>query len=144
ELDVPTNELFSKLKTMGWIDRKNEKWILTDVGKQKGGQTRSNPKFGEYIVWPENISISEGNSIEKNKFLTSTAIGKHFGITNQRMNLILSELGYIEKAFIGQDSNGWTVTKLGKGIGGKQLESENGSKYVMWPASILNNKSLIE
>lgn len=144
ELEIPTSELFGKLKSMGWIDRKNDKWILTDVGKQKGGQTRNNPKFGEYIVWPENITISEGNSYEKNKLLTSTVIGKHFNITNQRMNLILSELGYIERVFIGQDSNGWTATKLGKSIGGKQLESENGSTYVVWPASILNNKSLIE
>ncbi len=144
ELNVPTNELFNKLKTLGWIDRSNDKWILTEVGKQKGGQTRNNPKFGEYIVWPENITISEGNTYEKNKLLTSTVIGKHFNITNQRMNLILSELGYIERVFIGQDSNGWTTTKLGKSIGGKQLESENGSTYVVWPASILNNKSIIE
>jgi len=144
ELNVPTNELFNKLKTLGWIDRSNDKWILTEVGKQKGGQTRNNPKFGEYIVWPENITISEGNTYEKSKLLTSTVIGKHFNITNQRMNLILSELGYIERAFIGQDSNGWTATKLGKSIGGKQLESENGSTYVVWPGSILNNKSLIE
>ena len=60
ELEIPTNELFNKLKSLGWIDRKNDKWTLTDLGKQKGGQTRSNPKFGEYIVWPENISIDNG------------------------------------------------------------------------------------
>ncbi|MBY0478980.1 MAG: hypothetical protein K2Q24_15135 [Chitinophagaceae bacterium] len=29
ELGIPTNELFSKLKSLGWIDRKNDKWILT-------------------------------------------------------------------------------------------------------------------
>ena len=74
ELDVPTNELFSKLKSYGWIDRKNDKWILTDLGKQKGGQTRNNPKFGEYIVWPENISIDSSN---KQKLLNATAIGKY-------------------------------------------------------------------
>jgi hypothetical protein len=62
--------------------------------KQKGGQTRTNPKFGEYIVWPDNISIDNGQPIkEKSKSLNATAIGKHFNISSQRLNLILSELG---------------------------------------------------
>ena len=47
ELDVPTSELFSKLKSLNWIDRKNDKWVLTELGKQKGGQIRANPKYGE-------------------------------------------------------------------------------------------------
>ena len=37
ELDTKTNDLFAKLKTIGWIERKNEKWVLTSLGKQKGG-----------------------------------------------------------------------------------------------------------
>ena len=57
ELEIKSSELFDKLKTLGWVDKKNDKWVLTDLGKQKGGQTRTNPKFGEYVVWPENISI---------------------------------------------------------------------------------------
>src|SRR5215204_2896430 len=91
ELDIPTNELFSKLKSLGWIDRKNDKWILTDLGKQKGGQTRNHPKAGEYVVWPENISIDSGNNNNKSKLLSATVIGKHFNISSQRLNLILSE-----------------------------------------------------
>ena len=38
ELDIKAADLFDKLKMLGWIDRKNEKQILTDLGKQKGGQ----------------------------------------------------------------------------------------------------------
>ncbi|HWR33202.1 MAG TPA: hypothetical protein VN451_06745 [Chitinophagaceae bacterium] len=139
ELDIPTNELFSKLKSLGWIDRKNDKWILTDLGKQKGGQTRNNPKYGEYIVWPENISF-DGNhqSKDKPKLLNATAIGKHFNISNQRLNLIFSELGWIEK-----DLAGWEITKLGKTLGGRQFEHEtSGGTYVLWPESILSNKNL--
>jgi hypothetical protein len=139
ELDIPTNELFSKLKSLGWIDRKNDKWILTDLGKQKGGQTRNNPKFGEYIVWPENTSFdSTTYQNDKPKFLNATAIGKHFNISNQRLNLIFSELGWIEK-----DIAGWKTTKLGKTLGGKQFEHEtSGGTYVLWPESILTNKNL--
>ena len=53
-LDTKSSDLFDKLKTLGWIDKRNEKWILTELGKQKGGQTRTSPKYGEYVVWPEN------------------------------------------------------------------------------------------
>jgi hypothetical protein len=140
ELNIPVNELFSKLKSLGWIDRKNEKWVLTDLGKQKGGQTRNNPKFGEYIVWPENISLDRTQQTnDRPILLNATSIGKHFIISSQRLNLILSELGWIEK-----DIAGWEVTKLGKILGGRQFEHEaSGGNYVLWPESILTNKNLI-
>lgn len=139
ELDIPVNELFSKLKSNGWIDRKNDKWVLTESGRQKGGQTRSNPKFGEYIVWPENISIENTNG-SKAKLLNATTIGKQFNVSSQRLNLILSELGWIEK-----DIAGWTITKLGKSIGGKQFEHESsGGNYVLWPENVLAQKRLNE
>jgi hypothetical protein len=138
ELDIKSSDLFDKLKTLSWIERKNDKWTLTDIGKQKGGQTRNNPKFGEYIVWPENISIDNGQQNDKPKFLNATAIGKHFDISSQRLNLIFSELGWIEK-----DIAGWQITKLGKGLGGRQFEHEtSGGTYVLWPDNILINKNL--
>lgn len=138
ELDIKSTDLFDKLKTLGWIERKNDKWVLTDLGKQKGGQTRTNPKFGEFVVWPENISLDNGHQKDKPKLLNATAIGKHFDISSQRLNLILSELGWIEK-----DIAGWQITKLGKGLGGRQFEHEtSGGTYVLWPDNILNNKNL--
>ena len=141
ELDIAANELFIKFKSLEWIDRKNDKWVLTELGKQKGGQTRRSLKFGEYIVWPDNISLDNGQqSKDKSKTLNATTIGKHFNISSQRLNLILSELGWIEK-----DLAGWTITKLGKTIGGRQYEHEtSGGTYVLWPDSILQNKSLNE
>ena len=147
ELDIPVGELFSKLKEMGWIKRLNDKWILTDLGKQKGGQTRTNQKFGEFIVWPENISsnMDHQNNKNKAKLLNATALGKYFKISNQRLNLILSELGWIEKAYIGHDVNGWKATRLGQSLGGRQFEHEtSGGWYVLWPGNILENKSLNE
>lgn len=138
ELDIKSGDLFDKLKTLGWIDRQNDKWILTHLGKQKGGQTRNNPKYGEYIVWPENIIIDNDQQKGKPKLINATAIGKHFDISSQRINLILSELGWIEK-----DIAGWQITKLGKGLGGRQFEHEtSGGTYVLWPDSILSNKNL--
>ena len=140
ELEIKSNELFDKLKSFGWIERKNEKWTLTDLGKQKGGQTRSNPKFGEFIVWPENISIDNGQQKSNSKLLNATAIGKHFDISSQRFNLLLNELGWIEKTVAG-----WRITSLGKTLGGKQFEHEtSGGTYVLWPEVVLKNKDILE
>jgi hypothetical protein len=138
DLDIPVNELFAKFKDLGWIERKSDKWILTEIGKKKGGQIRNNPKYGDYIVWPENISIDDSPKYQKAKLINATTIGKHFNISSQRLNLILSELGWIEKELAG-----WEVTKLGKSLGGRQFEHEtSGGTYVLWPESILNNKNL--
>jgi len=52
--------LFNKFKSLGWIDRKNEEWILTELGKQNGGQVHYDSKLAkDYIVWPENILENE-------------------------------------------------------------------------------------
>jgi hypothetical protein len=139
ELDLKSNDLFDKLKSFGWIERNRDKWILTNLGKQKGGQTRNHPKFGEYIVWPENISIDNGPQKEKLKLINATAIGAHFKISSQRLNLILSELGWMEKKIAG-----WEITKLGKSLGGRQFEHEtSGGTYVLWPNNILTNNNLL-
>ncbi len=136
---MPVNDMFAKLKSLDWIDRVNDKWILTEKGKQKGGQTRTSQKFGEFIVWPENLSFDEKQNQNKPNLLNSTALGKHFNISSQRINLILSEIGFIEKTI-----SGWTITKLGKNIGGKQFEHEtSGATYVLWPENILQNKNLL-
>lgn len=140
ELDLKSSELFDQLKMQGWIDRKNDKWILTDLGKKKGGQTRTNPKFGEYIVWPENIEIENGQQKEKSKLINATALGKHFNVSSQRINLLFNELGWIEKTVAG-----WRVTQLGKKIGGRKFEHEtSGGTYVLWPDNVLKNKDLLE
>lgn len=140
ELDIKSADLFDKLKTLGWIERKNDKWVLTELGKQKGGQTRNNPKFGEFVVWPENISLDGAQQKEKPKLLNATAIGKHFNISSQKINLLLNELGLIEKSVAG-----WRPTSLGKKLGGKQFEHESsGGTYILWPESILFNKDILE
>jgi len=140
ELDISRDDLFKRLEMVGWIERKNNKWILTNLGKQKDGQIRKTQNGEEFIVWPENISIDNGHQKEKPKLLNATAIGKHFDISSQRLNLLLNELGWIEKTVAG-----WGLTKLGKTLGGKQFEHEtSGGSYVLWPDTVLQNKDLLE
>jgi hypothetical protein len=72
--------------------------------------------------------------------LNATSLSKHFSISRVRINPILSELGLLQKAL-----KGWTLTKLGESIGGKQFEHhQTGVPYVNWPESILKNKRLLE
>jgi hypothetical protein len=92
ELDLKPNELFDKLKSLQWIERKSEKWVLTELGKKKGGQIKTSQKYGEYIVWPEDLTIEDSTNQSKSKLLNATTIGKHFKISSQRLNLILSVL----------------------------------------------------
>ncbi len=132
---------------------------------------RNSQKFGDYIVWPESLSLKDQNQrihsdspianaigkfIEnsipavdsiledfglkaKSKLINATAIGKHFDMSSQRLNLIFSEIGWIKK-----DLSGWQITKLGKGLGGRQFEHEtSGGNYVLWPENILDNHNLI-
>lgn len=67
--------------------------------------------------------------------LSSTKIGQAIGLSNQRVNLVLAELGWIEK-FI----KGWKVTPQGERIGGVTRTSQKGIPYVVWPAAILKNR----
>lgn len=140
ELNVKSSDLFQTFQEKGLIKRKGEQWVLTDLGIEKGGKTKNNPKYGEYIVWPKNGTKSGESSSENSNasFLSATKIAKHFNTSSQKMNLILSELGWVKK-----DIAGWAVTKQGKRIGGLQKEHyQSGNKFVVWPDSILNNTSL--
>lgn len=70
--------------------------------------------------------------------LSSTKIGKHFGLSNVRINLILAELGWIEKYV-----KGWVPTDRGNTLGANIKEMRNGTPYTIWPAAILNNAALV-
>lgn len=70
--------------------------------------------------------------------MNASKIGEHFNISSQKINLYLSELGWIEK-----DKGGWVTTNSGKKNGANQLEAMNGKPYVVWSNEILSNKHLI-
>ncbi|MEN2767929.1 glycerol kinase [Ornithinibacillus xuwenensis] len=140
ELNIPTKNVFEILQTNGLIERDNANWILTDKGKKLGGVIKTHPRVGEYIAWAEYIKTNTIFSRTEEKLLNATALSNHFGVSKFKMNPILSELGFVQKAV-----KGWTITKLGLSIGGKQLEyDKTGVPYVNWPKSILSNKRLVE
>lgn len=143
-IDVSVGELFSLFLSLGWIERSNDSWKLTDEGKNRGGQIKSDSLRGTWIVWPESIKeVKEFTTFLKGKemkLINATTLGEILNVSRNRINPILSELGWVEK-----DRKGWILTKLGKSLGGKQYEHERtGIPFVCWPEDIGNNKSLQE
>ncbi len=100
--------------------------------KAAGGDYRGGP-HGRYIAWPATIQVKNKPAI-----LTATKIGKHFELSSQKMNYILSEPRWIKKAL-----KGWEVTDQGRRIGAAQDEDKkSGVPYVRWPDDILTSKTL--
>ncbi|NQF16676.1 glycerol kinase [Brevibacillus sp. HB1.3] len=143
-MNVSTSELFTYLTDIGWMERVNNAWTLTNTGKDKGGQFRSDSLRGTWVVWPDTLipelESMKGGKTTETKYVNATVLSQNLKVSKLRINPILSELGWLER-----DRKGWILTKLGESIGGKQLEYEKtGIPYVTWPESILSNKSLIE
>jgi hypothetical protein len=127
EVVVSSNVIIDKLSQL-----KNCSWDISELKKQLVSGV------GNYMKNKESSNLKNTYS-HKEKLLSSTAIGEHFDISNQRVNLILSELGWIEKKF-----DGWVLTKLGMVFNGKQAEHDKtGTKYVLWTSEILTNKHLL-
>lgn len=138
ELGLTSKELFDKLASLDFIYRKDNKWHLTTKGINVGGRLILNDKYGEFIAWPENFNPFY-NDISKKQFLNATKIGEKFAISNQRVNNILSELGWAEQAI-----KGWKISRAGLSLGGIQKEHQSGGTYVLWPDTILNNKIFLK
>ena len=69
--------------------------------------------------------------------LSSTKLGKHFGLSNVKTNLILAELGWIERYV-----KGWVPTDRGNAMGANVREMRNGTPFVVWPEMIVMNGAL--
>lgn len=141
--NLPPKELFAKLMALGFIEKDGESWVLTPEGDKRGGAYKQSPQYGKYIVWPENLDLNPPKKTESRpsqNLLTATAIGLAFELSANKINFILSELGWVNKGL-----KGWLVTEQGKKQGGIQAEDrKSGIPYVRWPDSIIESKSLIE
>jgi len=136
ERGLETNALFKILTDNKWIYKKDDKWHLTKEGRMAGGDTSYNPKFGEYIVWPINLDFDKKTDYKNT--LNASKIGEHFSLSSQKINLYLSELGWIEKS-----KGGWICTQAGLKYGAIQMEAMNGKPYVVWENDIISNKHLV-
>lgn len=128
--------LFNQLKLAGYINRDDESWVLTELGKKFGGDYATHPKFGQFIVWPTNLLID--SDATSGKTLTATELGERFSLAAKKINQLLQELGWIQKT-----EQGWQVSQTGLSVGGYQREDkQSGLKFVVWHDSIARNKRL--
>ena len=139
---MSAKNLFTDLAKQGLIEKEGKSWALTANGKQAGGEYKETTQYGTYIVWPENMSLGTNQDtppVEK-ATLTATAIGREFELSANKINFILSEIGWLSKGL-----KGWVLTNQGGKQGGSQAEDfRSGVPYVRWPESILSSKTLKE
>jgi hypothetical protein len=133
----------------GYIDKKDKMYQLTSEGEKIGGKYSTIDSGEKFIVWPETLTINtsdntisdnaiQSEKIENGGLLNSTKIADFFNLAAPKINLVLSEIGWIEK-----ELKGWAVTAFGKKIGGVELiHDKSRTRYVVWPEAILNNRIL--
>jgi len=140
KLGLSKPELDSKFLRDKLIQKdETNKMVLTELGKKIGGEYKDSEKFGRYIVWPE--SIADAPTIEKqvDTRFTAKILGSKFDLSANKMNSILSELGWIKK-----DIKGWRITLQGEKLGGIQDEDhKSGIPFARWPETIISNRALL-
>jgi hypothetical protein len=138
KLNIQPKELFNKLFDLGYIERDGEYWKITKKGQEVGAEYKESQQYGQYIIWREDSNLFDRMDIEK--LITATEIGKAFNTSANKINFILSQLGWVTKHL-----KGWLITEQGKKQNGVQTEdNKSGVPYVKWSKSIIDNKTLQE
>jgi len=145
---IERDELSSFFMRKGYITIENNQWKLTEVGLKIGAKYSQTKDGQKFIVWPEEMII-DTTSIDENKKPAELKDGSHilvskiaekYGLEPTKVNMILSEIGWIDKDPI----LGWRTTAFGKNLGAIEKEHlPNGVHFVIWPKEILENKILI-
>ncbi len=138
---MTSKDLFVQLSESGFIEHSDGRWILTSDGEAEGGEYIESSRYGKYIVWPEDLLVQIITaSVRDQKLITARNIAAHFDVSANKINFILSELGWLNKGL-----KGWLATEQGTKHGAIQAEDKkSGIPYVRWPESLLNTKSLKE
>jgi Mn-dependent DtxR family transcriptional regulator len=151
QLGLSAKEAFGRLVEEALVEKVGDKWQLTDKGFELGGEYRESKQYGQYIVWPETWVFPEkegeepetvqATNEEEKVFITATDIGKFFELSANKINFILSELGWLKKG----DLKGWVLTEQGRDMGGIQTEAQRtGIPFVRWHDSITDSDALVE
>ena len=54
ELGISSKDLTYKIEKLKWIEKKNDEWVLTSLGKSKGAEIKKG-QYGDYIAYPETL-----------------------------------------------------------------------------------------
>ena len=137
-LGVSNKDLFTEFQKLGFITPER---TLTPKGLAVGAIYKEMKKDGEvikYIAWPNDLEINISSS--KDSLITATILGRAFELSAQKVNFILSEIGWARK---GDLKKGWVATAQGLKIGALQSEDpKSGVPFIRWPKSLIENKTL--
>ncbi|WP_375748883.1 glycerol kinase [Vibrio sp. HN007] len=134
--DTEPKLLFGELAKYGYIVRHEDKWVLTDIGEKFGGEYATHPKYGQFVIWPENLLID--TAISAGEMFTATQLGEKLGLNAKKINQLLNELGWINK-----EEDGWHITELGLKAGGEQRKAKSSSSlYTVWHDTVQKNRNL--
>jgi hypothetical protein len=140
QLGVSVKTIFNTLSEANFVCKQGNDWILTDEGRKAGAEERKSQKYGTFLIWPKDLlSREEDSNILKNATLSSTKLGGKLGLTANRINRILNEIGWIDRGV-----KGWKITLQGEKYGGVQKQHhQTGVPFVVWPESILENPTFL-
>lgn len=52
-----TKALYRELVSHGYLELKEDKYYLSEKGKEIGGEFRMSPRFGPYFLWPQTFTL---------------------------------------------------------------------------------------
>ncbi|MCR9421813.1 glycerol kinase [Vibrio sp. RM-69-4] len=134
--NTDAKQLFSNLQKAGYINRFDNKWVLTELGAKFGGEYAQHTQYGQFIVWPENLLVD--TQAASGKTLSATQLGDHFRLNPKKINQLLRELGWISKT-----EKGWQVTEAGLRAGAQQREDKSSEQFfVVWHDTVTRHKRL--
>lgn len=58
-----TDEFLKKLADSMYIQKVGDEFRLTEFGRKIGGEERSHKKFGKFMVWPEDLPLSDVSDV---------------------------------------------------------------------------------
>ncbi|MBY5991801.1 hypothetical protein [Ferrimonas balearica] len=127
KLGLPAKTLFDRLARAGYLVREAQRWCLTEQGRLAGGRTTHSEKFGEYVVWPEQMALPSAEGL-----LSVSKLSEQTGLGRESLLGLLHEIGYVAPA-----PKGWRVTDSGLAAGGiQQADKRTGAPYSLWPEGL--------
>lgn len=102
------------------------------------GCTQRVTKRGHTLCYQHWKTTQNNSSSQAAALLSATALGEKLGISNQAVNRLLAELGWIA-----HDQYGYQLTPAGEKLGGvRRIHQQNNKAYIVWPETVLSNHVL--
>jgi len=142
---IEIDEVANYLLVKEFIVIENGQWNVTEKGLGIGAKISKTKNGKEFILWPDTMIVEKANQQQNEKnwdhsVMLVSKIAEKFDMQPNKLNQILSELGWIDKDPV----LGWRATAFGVKLGAIEKEHpQSGFHYVKWPTDILENKILI-